>query len=73
LTAVLPAELDASGIAGSYPLEHHGAHLLIGFWGTDLPDPDNFLRHSTVLTASLRRTGWQDAELDALLERAAHI
>jgi ABC-type oligopeptide transport system substrate-binding subunit len=36
-----------------------------------MPDPDNFHRHAPH-RRGLRNAGWQDPELDALLERAAH-
>jgi ABC-type transport system substrate-binding protein len=47
------------------------SQLFPGGWTADVPDPDNFLRQSGILDM-LRRAGWQDIELDAWLERAAH-
>jgi ABC-type oligopeptide transport system substrate-binding subunit/class 3 adenylate cyclase len=48
-----------------------GSHLIFDAWIADLPDPDNYLRQANALRI-LRRAGWQDPELDAWLERAAH-
>lgn len=44
------------------------------FWGwkADMPDPDDHLRNSP-LRRVLGGVGWQDVELDEMLERAAHL
>jgi oligopeptide transport system substrate-binding protein len=46
------------------------SHFEIDAWLADYPDPDNFLRRSTVIT-KLHYMGWQDAEFDKLVEEAA--
>jgi ABC-type oligopeptide transport system substrate-binding subunit/class 3 adenylate cyclase len=72
LREALPVEVDLREIALAN-LGHrvNGSHLVFVGWLADLPDPDNYLRQSDALRI-LRGAGWQDAELDALLERAAH-
>jgi ABC-type transport system substrate-binding protein len=72
LREALAVEVDLHLIVPANLLEDvGGSQLLLDGWLADLPDPDNFLRHSTVLPI-LRKAGWQDPELEALLERAAH-
>jgi len=72
LREALAVEVDLHLIVPANLLEDvGGSQLLLDGWLADLPDPDNFLRHSTVLPV-LRKAGWQDPELEALLERAAH-
>jgi ABC-type oligopeptide transport system substrate-binding subunit/class 3 adenylate cyclase len=72
LREALDVEVDLHLIVPADSLEDvGGSQLLLDGWAADLPDPDNFLRHSTVLPI-LRKAGWQDPELDAMLERAAH-
>jgi ABC-type oligopeptide transport system substrate-binding subunit len=72
LREALPVEVDLHLVPLSTPRgDVSGAQLISDGWLADLPDPDNFLRQSMVL-GTLRRAGWQDSELDAWLERAAH-
>ena len=72
LRKALPVEVDLRQVARSNSQDDvSGSQLIFNGWLADLPDPDNFLRHSTVLPI-LRKAGWQDPELEALLERAAH-
>jgi ABC-type oligopeptide transport system substrate-binding subunit len=69
---VLAVEVDLHPVAPSNPLDDaSGLQILYDAWRADLPDPDNFLRHSSLL-GILRKAGWQDPELGASLERAAH-
>jgi len=72
LREALAVEVDLHLIVPANLLDDvGGSQLLLDGWLADLPDPDNFLRHSTVLPI-LRKAGWQDPELEALLESAAH-
>jgi ABC-type oligopeptide transport system substrate-binding subunit/class 3 adenylate cyclase len=72
LREALAAKVDLHLVAPSDALvDVSASQILFDGWLADMPDPDSFLRHSIVLPR-LRQTGWQDPELDALLERAAH-
>lgn len=44
--------------------------MMVNGWLADYPDPDNFLRHSDVITR-LHYLGWRDADYDRLVEEAA--
>jgi ABC-type oligopeptide transport system substrate-binding subunit/class 3 adenylate cyclase len=71
LREALAVEVDLQPVA-PFDLQDgvSGSQIRIDGWLADLPDPDNFLRHFVVRI--LRKAGWQDPELDAWLERAAH-
>jgi ABC-type oligopeptide transport system substrate-binding subunit/class 3 adenylate cyclase len=71
LGETLPVKLSPQVVSPTGPAELVGSHFLAIGWIADLPDPDSFLRQSS-LRANLHKAGWQDPELDALLERAAH-
>ena len=72
LREALPVEVELHQVAPLHLRDDvAGCHLLFDGWTADLPDPDNFLRHSQVL-GILRKAGWHDPELYALLDRAAH-
>jgi ABC-type oligopeptide transport system substrate-binding subunit/class 3 adenylate cyclase len=72
LREALPVEVNLQLVAPSDLLEGVvGTQIIYDHWLADLPDPDNFLRQGNAVRI-LRETGWQNPELDALLERAAH-
>jgi oligopeptide transport system substrate-binding protein len=72
LREALAVEVDLHTVVPSDPPDDLNRwQLLFQGWVADVPDPDNFLRHSGVL-GTLRKADWRDPELDALLERAAH-
>jgi len=72
LREALPVEVDLHLVELSNPADDVNRwHLILGGWVAEMPDPDNFLRQWHTLHV-LHRAGWQDPELDALLERAAH-
>jgi oligopeptide transport system substrate-binding protein len=72
LREALGLEVDLHPIALSNGFEDViGSQIVFDGWLADLPDPDNYLRQGPAL-GILRSAGWQDPELDAWLERAAH-
>jgi ABC-type transport system substrate-binding protein len=72
LGETLPVEVAPEVIPPDRQSALDGSHFLAMGWIADLPDPDSFLRQSN-LRANQHKVGWQDPELDALLERAAHM
>ena len=72
LREALPVEVDLCQMGLSDLVDDvSGSQLIFDAWLADMPDPDNYLRQGEALCI-LRGAGWQDPELDALLERAAH-
>jgi len=70
----LGIEIDFIGIdpqdTDEWTKKRTTSQLCIAGWGADYPDPDNFLRQSSIIS-TLRSLGWRDAEYDRLLEQAA--